>query len=471
MANQLPSVTPLFFSERDLSLREKLTAYEVCIEVTKVVTRNHVDGAQNIRGTWRIHLKDDKSRVELLTKGLSIRGKYVHIFEQNPNVQQNPNHKVEKVMIRDLPFSVSMEEVEDYFKTHPHIKPTSPVKFGHIRDPDGSLTSFRNGDRFLYVESPVTPPLPVTTVIGDRPIRIHHMSQSLIKLCVVCNKNGHTAGSSQCEHFVDTNQSDILTHKHILNPAYSQTMRADGISFPSMEQAFLYTCTCRMALDVHSQDLADEIRLSRHAGMARTLCDPIPMVDRMEWYNRYGLDTMVFLLELKCDQSNQFMQSLLDSGHSDIAIPSRDNWWGTGLSIYASGHILSTNWPGLNVVGSAIMQVRLKIEAQYPQHQPSLEPQVQYKPEYTPENQAMVNQLWTIIGKASRKSINHTQGKKSFKRSRSVSGSKSRSRRQRKSSRSSVISHTVEEDESEYGTPEQSDNDLSTKPGTGQGPG
>jgi len=295
------------------------------------------------------------------------------------------------------------------------------------------------------------------------------VSQSLIKVCVVCDQNGHTAGSAQCEHFVEANQTDVLPHKHILNPAYSQTMRADGIAFPSIEQAFLY----RMALDLGSQDLADEIRLARHAGIARTLCDPIPVEDRMAWYNRYGLEIMAYLLELKCDQSKQFTEALLNSGHSNIAIPSRDTWWGTGLSIYASSHILSDHWPGLNVVGAVMMQTRLKIEAQYPQPEPSSsDPQVQYKPEYTQANKTMVNQMWTMIGKASRKSINGTQRRKCGKRPRSASGSKNtRSRRQRKSSAISPGSHTVDEEESDYATPNQSDNEESNKPGTGKDPG
>lgn len=64
----------------------------------KVVAREHIDGAQNIKGTWHIYMKDINARVELLTKGISLRHKAIRLYDKNPvatNIN-TPEMKVEK---------------------------------------------------------------------------------------------------------------------------------------------------------------------------------------------------------------------------------------------------------------------------------------------------------------------------------------------------------------------------------------
>ena len=50
----------------------------------------------------------------------------------------------------------------------------SSIKYGCIRDDNGQLTSYKSGDRFVYVE-PYDPPLPKQQDIGQlKCLLIHH---------------------------------------------------------------------------------------------------------------------------------------------------------------------------------------------------------------------------------------------------------------------------------------------------------
>ena len=85
--------------------------------VSRTVGRENVEGAQNIRGSWRIYLLSRKARLELLTKQfIIVEGQKFQLFDKNPTVagQGSPDELREKIIIRDLPSSLSNQEIERY---------------------------------------------------------------------------------------------------------------------------------------------------------------------------------------------------------------------------------------------------------------------------------------------------------------------------------------------------------------------
>ena len=65
---------PVFFRQSDYDANcesrsdTALTTYDVCMAVSKIVGKSLVDGAQNIRGVWRIYLSDRPARLNLCVK-------------------------------------------------------------------------------------------------------------------------------------------------------------------------------------------------------------------------------------------------------------------------------------------------------------------------------------------------------------------------------------------------------------------
>ena len=83
-----------------------------------------------------------------------------------------------------------------------------------MRNPDGKLTSFKNGDRFVFAVTPV-PVLMRSCKIGVRKVHIFHNAQ--FNKCGACAKPGHAPGNKFCEEFQeDVDYVFFSSFKHIL---------------------------------------------------------------------------------------------------------------------------------------------------------------------------------------------------------------------------------------------------------------
>ena len=162
----LNSVPPLFTK---CSETGEVSHIQLCNAVTKVVGRSKLDGVQRIGGLWRIYLTDVASRLELFTtKPLLVEGKHVELYDQNPYVISSsssssstyrpaPQSK-DKLTIKNIPLFVSNDEIENMLKDN-GVRLSSSLRYSNIRNDLGQLTSYKNGDRYVYVE-PFDPPLP-----------------------------------------------------------------------------------------------------------------------------------------------------------------------------------------------------------------------------------------------------------------------------------------------------------------------
>ena len=144
-----------------------LEPYDVCIAAGRIVGNGYIDGAQHINGIWRIYVKSRESRGKLLIKReLSIKGANYQIFDKNPALSRFSQEACEKITIKELPLSVANAEIEAFLREN-NVELVSPIRYGKVRDENGDLTNFKNGDRFVYVRSPVWPLLPRTARIVD----------------------------------------------------------------------------------------------------------------------------------------------------------------------------------------------------------------------------------------------------------------------------------------------------------------
>ena len=82
----------------------------------------------------------------------------------------------------------------------------SPIRCGCVRDANGQLTDYKNGDRFVYAEPydpspppppPPPPPLPKEKEVGIfKCILIHHGKDTE---CKTCGLMGHKIGADTCK--------------------------------------------------------------------------------------------------------------------------------------------------------------------------------------------------------------------------------------------------------------------------------
>ena len=66
-------------------------------------------------------------------------------------IKTSPEDRKDKLTIRGLPLYVSNEEVA-LLLTSKDIVLSSAVKFACMRDENGALRSYKNGDRYVYCE-------------------------------------------------------------------------------------------------------------------------------------------------------------------------------------------------------------------------------------------------------------------------------------------------------------------------------
>ena len=83
----------------------------------------------------------------------------MHLFDKNPTLVKDPSEILENFTINDLPLSVSNNEI-DAFLASKGLVPISSIKYTRAREENGGLTSFRTGDRFVFILGPITPIVP-----------------------------------------------------------------------------------------------------------------------------------------------------------------------------------------------------------------------------------------------------------------------------------------------------------------------
>ena len=226
-ANTLPATTSPDF----------IGGLEICKAMEKVVGVGNVDGSIRISGLWRLQVKNEKARSQLLTNGLPIRGINVTVVSKNPYLVDNEESV--KLIVGNLPFSISNEEIKKSLETI-GAKVVSSIKWEHYRevkdpsDPDKipGLTSFKTGRRFTYIAKPSTP-LPMNIKVANNfTAFLYYKGQ----------KEAHAAANAA---------ADAAAHraKVFLAAAAAGRDRADRISYSAKDKALTHLRENDVVLD------------------------------------------------------------------------------------------------------------------------------------------------------------------------------------------------------------------------------
>ncbi len=251
----LPMIRPVFLKEAD-TLEEELTVRGLCGAAESVTGYNTIDGAQNIRGLWRIYPKSEDARTELLLNGLTISGRHMTLWDKNPFILREDNGEeipTTRLTISDIPLSYSNEDI---IKALENIgcRFMSKLIFECDRDEHKRLTRWKTGRRFAYIAIPPVP-LVRSLRVGLFEARLYHKEQKVHKSqvecfnclqpghisrvcvnpvrCKVCRLEGHRAGDMECRLVPSASEAQRLEDGEIQDPAARDDGNAKSAAMPS----------------------------------------------------------------------------------------------------------------------------------------------------------------------------------------------------------------------------------------------
>ena len=333
-STSLESMPPVFIKDRDIGSRS-VTPIQVCRAITEVIGSSKLEGVQKVNNLWRVYTKDKAARLQLCVKQqIAMNGKLVQLYDCNPFVtfhglplQKKINN--DKLTIKNLPLSVSNEEIEKLLNEK-NVKLVSPVRYGLIRDDNGQATTYKSGDRYVYVESFDTP-LPVQQHIGTFQCLILHHGKTMPP-CKSCNRSGHKVGDERCPAKPSDTILAFRGYGHPLSNHYACDITVNGTTFKSVEHAYFH----HMATEMGKHDLADDIKNACHGGVAKRLSHDIaPDEDRWAW-ELDNIEVMEKLLQAKLKQCPTFKQCLIESTGMVIAEATNSKIWATGMTPYVT---------------------------------------------------------------------------------------------------------------------------------------
>jgi len=352
----IESVPPVFIKANEIK-NGPISEINMCRAITNVINPSRLEGVQKVRNIWRIYVKDKTTRLELCVKdSIVINGNRVPLYDTNPNVlyaERNGQKKLDKLTIKFLPLSLSSDEVGKMLREN-NVKLASDVKYTCVREASGQLTSYKNGDRFVFVE-PFDPPLPKEqTVANFKCLILHHGKETP---CLSCDVAGHKVGDEICVAKPTDPILAFRSYQHPLSNQFPCAIEIFGRVFRSADHAYFW----RMAQEFGKDELAEEIVEAKHAGVVRRLSEKIcDESERWSWEDN-NLEIMEEILDCKVQQCDRFKQCLLENADKVLAEASRDKYWGTGLSPYVTEHTAPTYWPGKNILGAMLRDLTTQL--------------------------------------------------------------------------------------------------------------
>ena len=297
-------------------------------------------------------MKSERARIHLLNtvKVLQFKGQSIDIHEFYPSSRPIPN---EKILSRDLPFSVTNDAILNYLNKQPGIAVKSSVIAAKIRDENNELTQYYSGDRFVFVKGNFSPALPSNGLVDYHKCRIWHKSQE--KACFRCRNFGHSSVDYEsCPAYTsDTNIIMIRSAKYVLCNFYMFPMRVFEMDFPSAEHAYQW----RFMKYIGYDELAQEILEARTPAEAKDVSSRVPNEMHKDWHC-IKMCIMKEILHAKADYCQLFRSALKESMGKRLVECTQDMYWASGLPPRYTLSTKPEHYPGFNTLGRVLESVR-----------------------------------------------------------------------------------------------------------------
>ena len=313
-------------------------------------------GAQKFHQVWRVYVRSPRTRAGLIVRGLDLSGSNITVHDDNPVLDNNKH--TERVVIKDLPATLSSERIHNFLLGFSQLRIKSRILYAKERIGGEEMSPFINGDRLVYISPNPTPPLPKESVIGGQPCRIWHKSQQ--NFCKRCDSHGHrTSDVDMCESF--NPDEAVIPFRADYNPLsnfYKCSITLDDRVFQSSEHAFQFT----KAMFLKSDNLAESIYSASSPHEAKTIAAQLISHNNMADWLKINVDVMRKILRAKWNCSGRFRQTLMSTCGMTIAEATSDMFWGVGVAPNLALHTKPNKFLGRNQLGRSLMELRDNIQ-------------------------------------------------------------------------------------------------------------
>ncbi|GFR88838.1 hypothetical protein ElyMa_000779200 [Elysia marginata] len=191
--------------------------------------------------------QEDGQKTKQEGQGLSLAAFYcvtrdkhtsLTILDKNPFIVRRPESPYTKLIVGNIPISVSNAEIGDALKDL-GVEARSSIREETYRDKDGGLTRFKTGRRFVYITLS-TKPLPKTTKVGDSFFFAYLYYREQQKVGAGENRRWETGGKTTKEHVegssVESVEGEIHPESHRVEPNQtSESTQRSRASLPKKQ--------------------------------------------------------------------------------------------------------------------------------------------------------------------------------------------------------------------------------------------
>ena len=372
----LPRVAPVFIRAREIPNFKTLKEVELCESICLIIEKQSLLGVQRIGMVWRVYLMNNEARITLLANNVVIREQRVCVFTNNPVRAKlalgETDENVIKITVKDLPLSKGVSGMEQYLIAQ-GIHMRGGIEYAKARNDKNELTDWLNGDRTVFVDS-FSDPLPRVTWIGDSKVRIFHRGQPkpAIKctkcqqethfrsqctneqVCVVCKLKGHNPGDVLCNGTAKQPHKKVTAFAGKEDPLsnfFPCDIKIYGLLHRSAEHAYQYT----KAQQAGKDKIAERILHARSAYQAKQEAKSLPY--NPNWGDRKE-KVMAEVVAAKFKTCREFQEKLLSSDKILAECVPGEMFWATGLSTDVSLNVKKSSWPGRNIMGRILSDLR-----------------------------------------------------------------------------------------------------------------
>ncbi len=377
-----PPKTPAFIFTESTG---RIDGYELSKKIMEVAGDSNVKCVQELQKLWRVYLTTEAAKTELVSKGITVNGKFVKVYRGNPFVTGSIHSIVSgfetevemiRVLIKDLCLSVPNEDVHHMFTEVFKIKLSSDITDGYYRDRRSKLsTKVMSGDRIVWVHpDQLETPLPRYAQCGTKRCRIFHRGQFKDsecyncfstdhksqncpnpRACKVCKQPGHDPGSPDCDHYVPVqNLRPYGGYQDPLSNHHEDNFEFRHVPAKTVDNHYFY----HKAMLNGQEKLANMCLNAPTGAKAKFLSKGIRCTK--DWDNsEIGVNLMMEIQRERFEQVNSFVDAIQDAhinGQYMVeAVPnSDDHFWGSGLDKEATLHTDPDFWPGDNKMGQIL---------------------------------------------------------------------------------------------------------------------
>lgn len=178
--------------------------------------------------------------------------------------------------------------------------------------------------------------------------------EDMIFVCQVC-KGNHETNNENCPGY-NANQQAICFkgHKCIMSNMYPCTVHYKDKIFGSSEHAYQW----EKAMAVGALGIAEEIENAQDGYSAKSKAEGLDQGLVKRWRATQAVSVMKKITKAKFDSVEEFRKEVLDSKGMYIIEATTDTFWGVGFLPEIAIFCRPQYWPGQNVMGRIIMELR-----------------------------------------------------------------------------------------------------------------